>query len=678
MSTLAEPLAPASGASHAPLDQVLADLKSCSDAGWLRRLDYAFAEFVARRAVSNGPLAAVTAALLALMEGRGHTCIELAAWTAVPLDVRLAAARNAQTEEVAAAGASLARLIPATAQDWAAQLRATGVVYDASADDQNEPLVLDGTTLYLRRYWRHEGDVAAGIAAHVAETVPLDTEAVRTWLQKLFGPIADTRQPDWQRVACAVALRRRFTLITGGPGTGKTYTVARLLALLFATAAAGSEPRVALAAPTGKAAARLTASISSALENLDVQLANGVHARELAGMIGPARTLHKLLGARPDTARLRHDAANPLDVDVIVVDEASMVHLGMMAALLNAIPPHARLILLGDKDQLASVEAGAVLGDLCSDAGGAAYDAATRDYIHATTGFQLAQSDATRNSGLAQQAVMLTESRRFAGAIGQLATHINAGDVTGAEKVLSTREDAEARWLVTPTPAAIVQLASQGAEDSAAGYASYLHVIAARADYADDHDRWALDVLTAFDRFRVLCALRDTAWGVSGLNAAIQQKLTKERLISVSGEWYEGRPVLVTRNDAELGVSNGDVGIALKGPSGDALRVYFADGSTLRSVLCSRVAHVETAFAMTVHKSQGSEFGHTMLVLPPEQSAVVTRELVYTGVTRARSRLTLVSANREIFAYAIAHTTDRTSALGRRLEVAFITRPSHS
>jgi exodeoxyribonuclease V alpha subunit len=669
MSPTAELSAATHGAPPANLDQVLCDLKTCANAGWLRRLDYAFAEFVARRAVGNAPLVTVTAALAAMMEGRGHTCIELAAWAAEPFDVRLASAKEAPSDEARAAGAALARLIPASAHEWAAQLRATGVVCDASAADHNEPLVLAGTTLYLRRYWRHEGDVATGIAARVAQTIPLDNDAVRMWLQKLFKPVTDANQPDWQRVACAVALRRHFTLVTGGPGTGKTYTVARLLALLFATAASGSEPRIALAAPTGKAAARLTASISSALENLDVALANGLHTRDLASMIGPAQTLHKLLGARPDTARLRHDAVNPLDVDVVVVDEASMIHLGMMAALLNAIPPHARLILLGDKDQLASVEAGAVLADLCNDTGVSLYDASTRDYIQATTGFQLGEPGSARSSGLAQQAVMLTESRRFAGAIGRLAKHINNGDVAEAEAVLSTQDDAEARWLVTPTPAAIVQLASHGGANTAGGYASYLQVIAARADNPE-HDRWALDVLTAFDRFRVLCALRDTAWGVSGLNEAIRQKLAHDRLISASGEWYEGRPVLVTRNDAELGVSNGDVGIALRGPSGDALRVYFADGTTLRSVLCSRLAHVETAFAMTVHKSQGSEFGHTALVLPPEQSAVLTRELLYTGVTRARTQLTLVSANRETLAYAIAQRTDRTSALGRRLEAA--------
>lgn len=678
MSTLTEPLPAASKTLREPLDETLADLKTCADAGVLRRLDYAFAGFVAHRAACHAPLAAVTGALVAFMEGRGHTCIELAAWTAGPLDIRLATARKLPTEDVAAAARSIARHIPTTAQDWVARLRTTGVVYDGSAADRNEPLVLDGTTLYLRRYWRYEGDVAAGISAHVAEAVPLDMASVRTWILELFGPVEDTTQPDWQRIACAVALRRRFTLVTGGPGTGKTYTVARLLALLFATAAAGSEPRVALAAPTGKAAARLTASISHALADLDVQLTPGLHARNLAGLIGSAQTLHKLLGARPDTARLRHDGANPLDVDVVIVDEASMIHLGMMAALLNAIPPHARLILLGDKDQLASVEAGAVLGDLCRDTGGASYEAATRDYIRTTTGFPLPESGATRNPGLAQQAVTLTASRRFAGAIGRLAQHINAGAPSHAEKALSTHKDAPARWLVTPTPAAVVQLACEAGESSAGGYATYLKVIAARADYAGDHDRWALDVLTAFDRFRVLCALRDTAWGVSGLNQAIEQKLASERRIRVAGEWYEGRPVLVTRNDAELGVSNGDVGLALHEPSGDALRVYFADGSALRSVPCSRLAHVETAFAMTVHKSQGSEFEHTALVLPPEQSAVVTRELVYTGVTRARSRLTLVSADREIFTYAIAHTTDRTSALARRLEMAFKTQPSGS
>ena len=659
MRMIDSPMSPAAPALEAALET----LRGWAECGRLRRLDRAFAAFVATRARGrdeDAALVAVTAALAAHMEGLGHTCIELADWAGADLAARLGGCA------VEADGDGSAPLmLPASADDWAARLLATAVVQPEGATQSHAPLVLSGTTLYLRRYWRYEVDVATNIGQRVTGEFALDQQQCRAWLDVLFGKPDDTDGPDWQRVACAVALRRRFGLVTGGPGTGKTYTVARLLALLFATASPEAEPRVVLAAPTGKAAARLSASVRGALADLDVTLRDGLRACELADRIGAAVTLHKLLGARPDTSRMVHDKANPLDVDVVVVDEASMIHLGMMAALLNAMPPNARLILLGDKDQLASVEAGAVLGELCRDASLDCYDEETRAYLEHTTGTRLHAAAPGPATPLNQQVVMLRKSRRFAGSIGKLAKAINDEDTAVALATLSRDTDAEACWIAEARLEDVVRLACFGRHD-APGYASYLREIAACATY-QQHDDWVRAVLREFDRFRILCALRETHWGVAGLNAAVERRLCDERLLGMEGEWYEGRPVLVTRNDAELGVSNGDVGIALKDPAGGAMRVYFADGNTLRSVLCSRLAHAETAFAMTVHKSQGSEFEHTALVLPPEPGPIATRELVYTGVTRARSRLTLICANGDVFADAIQRGTERTSALARRL-----------
>jgi exodeoxyribonuclease V alpha subunit len=478
---------------------------------------------------------------------------------------------------------------------------------------------------------------------------------------------------DWQKMACAVALRAQLTVITGGPGTGKTYTAARLLALLYAMAPQAQHLRVALAAPTGKAAARLRQSIDSALQELSGRA--GLDLAAFAQRMGAARTLHSLLGARTHTRQFRFSATKPLDVDVVIVDEASMVHLEMMAALLAALPSGARLILLGDKDQLASVEAGAVLGDLCRGVGPAQYDADTARYAQALTGCELDaawlaahEAQADLSSALAQQTVMLRHSRRFSGQIGQLALAVNAGDAALAAQVLA--QDPRGAVLASPVHQvhAGVQLAVQGRAGAAACYADYLRLIQAGPDAKGDaqaaHTSWATAVLRAFDRFRLVCAVHEGEWGTRSLNLAVQQALADAGWIQPRGEWFVGRPAMVTRNDAELGVFNGDVGITL--PALDpaaALRVYFLDGDSLRSVASSRLPQVETAFAMTVHKCQGSEFLHTALVLPGADARVLTRELVYTGITRARECFTLLQAQPGALQAAIDRPTQRASGL---------------
>jgi exodeoxyribonuclease V alpha subunit len=445
-------------------------------------------------------------------------------------------------------------------------------------------------------------------------------------------------------------------VITGGPGTGKTYTVARLLALLLAMAGedAGSR-RIALAAPTGKAAARLKQSIDKALGDLAQRVGDALPLRALAERMGAARTLHSLLGARPDSRAFAHNAGNPLDVDVLIVDEASMVHLEMMAALLGALPAGATLILLGDKDQLASVEAGAVLGDLCHDAQAGNYSAATLDYAQAASGESIPGQFAGAGGPLAQQTVMLRHSRRFSGPIGQLALAVNAGDSVGADAVLRAGEG-PVRWMENAQPAQAVSL-------GASGYRPYLELVKAGAGDGD-HEDWVRQVLQRFEAFRILCAVRAGDWGVAGLNTAIEEKLEAARLIRRGGEWYVGRPVMVTRNDYGTRVFNGDIGLTLPDPERPgSLRVYFLEGDAVRSVLATRLRDVETAYAMTVHKSQGSEFRHTVLVLPQDRGGIVTRELVYTGITRASEEFTLITPAGAGLAQAIARRTHRASGL---------------
>lgn len=675
--------------------QTLQWLNLWTGQGLLRHIDSALAAQLLRLDAHASPALLVAAAVLAQMEGRGHTCLPLADLCQPP--VALLGWPAAAVEGAQGLKALWAQL-PATLADWQTALQGDSsgaCLRDANAPDQGQPLVLGGPAdallLYLRRYAGYERRVGQGLLQRAGEPVAVHEAAAREWLDRFFAPnLEETTATDWQKVACAVALRARLSVITGGPGTGKTYTAARLLALLLALHEDGSPLRVALAAPTGKAAARLKQSIDDALTRLPVPADAGLDLNALIARMGPARTLHSLLGARSDTRQLRHHAANPLDVDVLIVDEASMVHLEMMDALLQALPPTARLILLGDKDQLASVEAGAVLGDLCRDAAAGRYSATTARFVQAVTGQTLAADVVVPDPApvLAQQIVMLRHSRRFQGAIGQLALAVNRGEAVAARTCAgavsgsggltadSSRSetapaevtfvgavsDRDGMALQAATPHAVCALAL-GASGQPS-YADFLRLVQAGPTQQDEqaHAHWVSSVLQAFERFRILCAVRQGEWGTEGLNAAVQKALAGQGLIHPQGDWFAGRPVMVTRNDAQLGVFNGDVGVVMPSREG-RLKVWFLDGQLLRSVSVMRLPHVETAWAMTVHKSQGSEFEHTALVLPPGGAEVLSRELVYTGITRARRQFTLIEAETGLLEAAIHRPGVRASGL---------------
>ncbi len=645
-------------ADSAPL---FAHVDALTESGHLRRLSGAFARFIASVGGST-PQLMLVCVLLSELEGRGHSCLMLEQLTEDPA-VLLGWTADEWRQLRDTVGAW-----PNSPAAWRALLAGCDQVWPVGDLDFQQPLILDGERLYLRRYWRDEtlvakavrGRALGGVIAGDADDV---VSAVRRWLDILFPHAVRGGGVDWQKVACAVAMRGKLGIITGGPGTGKTYTVARLLALLFATSGGRtSDLRVALAAPTGKAAARLKQSIDVALAGLDERVRAVMPAREL----GAARTLHGLLGARPDTRAFQHHAGNQLDVDVLIVDEASMIHLEMMSALLAALPPAATLILLGDKDQLASVEAGAVLGDLCHNAEAGEYDAETLSYVLESTGQALPAVFAGGGGPIAQQTVMLRESRRFGGPIGALALAVNAGNAATAVDVLRAAEDQKVGWIDPAASADLLQLALDGRPGAVGGYRDYLEMIGAGAPQGEDIVRlaWVKSVLNSFETFRILCAVREGEWGVTGLNDVIEKRLQSAGLLRRTGEWYVGRPVMVTRNDYGTGVFNGDIGLTLPDPARPgALRVYFSEGENVRSVLATRLRNVETAFAMTVHKSQGSEFRHTVLVLPKDSGGMLARELIYTGITRARDYFTLLTPNGQVLFDAIAQRTQRASGL---------------
>ena len=694
---------------------------------WLRPLDVSFARLIGKLTAEQGeapaPLLLLLAALTSHQVGRGHVCIDLApllhdaeATLALPPDDTGTASPASPVAPLSSSSlSSPGDLLGAlTLNDCVSALKASCAVSDGSL---TTPLVLNDSRLYLRRFWRYEQRIAEGIHSRLALPSPLAdpnaaaTDTLRHTLTILFGQHTDV---DYQQLACALAARNRFAVITGGPGTGKTTTVVRLLAALQAVA--GNSPerdgrkyRIRLAAPTGKAAARLNESIGGAIRNLPLeQLPGQVTPEDIPSQV---TTLHRLLGSRPDTRQFRHHSDNPLLVDILVIDEASMVDVDLMASVFDALPASAQLILLGDKDQLASVDAGAVLGELCQRASEGHYTPDTADWLSAVTGQQLPEALQDENGLPLDQAVaMLRKSFRFDGSsgIGRLAESVNTNTLDST--MLAACRDgafADVIWLngghprpdrdqtlalirdhaVDGSPQAFQNQGQgrpgrDGPMPAPVGYEHYLSLLQnpdAKTDYTrDDWDQLARDLLERFAEFQILCALRRGPFGVESINELITRQLHERKLISADKVWYSGRPVLVTGNDYNLGLMNGDIGITVevpwdRDPQGRPKftpRVAFPaadNGSAIRWISPSRLQQVETVYAMTVHKSQGSEFAHTCLVLPDRLSPVMTRELVYTGITRARNWFSLITGDAGVFTDSVQQQVVRASGLAQRL-----------
>ncbi|MBC7191968.1 exodeoxyribonuclease V subunit alpha [Marinobacter sp.] len=682
--------------------------------GWLRALDQTFAVFLNDTLTEQGeqpaPALLLLAALVSHQVGRGHVCLDLEQLCGHPADTLVLPPEGAENRpEQLPLPATL--LKGYSARQLLGAISASTAVGDGGAVT---PLVLDGSRLYLYRFWRYEGAIAEGIAQRLAEPVTDAGDQSLAHALDILFPQSD--QPDYQKIACALAARSRFSVITGGPGTGKTTTVVRLLAALQSVTLQtgnnhGQPLKIRLAAPTGKAAARLSESIAGALDSLPLSRLPGQPAADTI----PARvtTLHRLLGSRPGTRHFRHNEDNPLPLDILVIDEASMVDVDLMASVFAALPAQARLVMLGDKDQLASVDAGAVLGELCQRAAQGHYLPDTLAWLRDVTGYQLPDTLQDQAGYPLDQAVaMLRVSHRFDrhSGIGQLARAINENRLD-RELIRDTRAGVypDLAWLPLPASkpeggdreARIVRHALSGSPASFAnegkgrrvqgkpvdppvGYRSYLEIMKRVTDQQlnprtrEEWDDWARSILRAFGKFQVLCPLRRGPLGVEGLNQAIAAGLKRARLIDQTEGWYPGRPVLITGNDYNLGLMNGDIGIALKVPwdqdeqgnPKDALRVAFpaSDGTdAIRWISPGRLQSLETVYAMTVHKSQGSEFEHACLIVPDRLTPVLTRELVYTGITRARNWLSLMVCDEQVLGKAVSRGVIRASGLAGRL-----------
>ncbi|WP_373099971.1 MULTISPECIES: exodeoxyribonuclease V subunit alpha [Pasteurellaceae] len=559
------------------------------------------------------------------------------------------------------------------------------IAFSHHPTEKHAPLVFQYNALYFYRIWQDEYRVAQYLASAVKNRAerPFDSSEMTRILARYFPPEKDDT-PNWQKIAVAVALRQPFCLITGGPGTGKTTTVSRILLALQELN--HYRLRIKLAAPTGKAAARLTESIGQSLRQLPQFVSVTPEPALLASIPQQAETIHRLLGVRPFSEKPRYHSQHPLPIDVLVVDEASMIDLSLMAKLLQALTPQTRLILLGDKDQLASVEAGAILGELGKFIG-QGYSAALTQYLAQTAGQHLSAAGA--GNPIRDCLCNLVVSRRFGTKpyISYLAEAVNQAQAARSwalfaeycDVVTNTARQIELidfddllteRSPQRPLAAYYKTCTAEIVQSAVQNYAEYLREIRQMAlEWQTLSAERLAYIFRLFNKVRYLTALRVGEFGSEMLNHYIAEGLRQKGWLSFnhSREWYVGKPILITQNDANVGLFNGDIGLYLVtlDKNGEAKgRFWFENG---HSELPSRVPAHEPAFVMTVHKSQGSEFEHTLLVLPPEPNPVLSKELVYTGITRAKEKIT-VFANRLSWDYAVSTQTKRQSGLGHVLE----------
>ena len=539
-------------------------------------LAYQFAQLIYRLSKSDDQLVAITAALLSEAMSQGNMCLNL---------------KQTNTENHI-----LSNDLPEQSADWINHLKHSHLVGETG---EYKPLILteDGL-LYVYRYWQDEQTIARGLQQRLAPLNNID-------LSQMHADFANwqSHQPDqidWQKVAVFMALTRQFCIISGGPGTGKTTIVLRLLQLLNKQ---NPKLNITLAAPTGKAAARLQQAVFQADNPYE------------------AKTLHRLLGISEHKEQGRYNSQNPLPIDVLIIDEASMIDSSLMALLLSALPQHARLILLGDSQQLASVESGSILSNLCQNPN--QFSAEFAQSLATTTAIKLPVLDSNANtSNLVDSVVALQHSYRFDehSQIGQLACAVQSGNIQAVYNVLT-----DELWQSQCNNAAIQK-------QVLAGYQAYFEAVHQHQD--------PIACLDLFERYRVLCALKQGPQSVTAVNQLIERFLQSKGWRTQQA-FYHGRPIMIGKNDYQQGLFNGDTGLILQNSSGQ-LHGYFLIDNIIKQVAINRLPAHDTAFAITIHKSQGSEFDNISILLPEEDSPLLNRELLYTAITRSKNSLMLI------------------------------------
>jgi exodeoxyribonuclease V alpha subunit len=601
-------------------------LKMLADDGDISRLSYFFARFITEHSVTDpDSLLGYSAALVSQNNQNGDVCVELAQYEDQPLF-----SSDRISPDDIPRGIEL--------DQWGQSLLESSCV-GTGGDDR--PLILDQGRLYLNRYWRYESSVAEFIAARLQPFADADPGKLSQQLKQLFPDHDNSRSINDQVLAVALAAMRSFVVISGGPGTGKTTTVIKILALLLSQQ---PDMRIRLAAPTGKAAARMMESIQARINDSIIEPA----IRDLIPQ--QASTIHRLLGY--SNYRFQHDASNPLAIDCLVVDEASMLDLPLTYRLFDALPARTRIILLGDRDQLASVAAGSVLGDITGHGNPIGYSQSLRRMLALTLDCPVEiLPHVDSSASISDSVALLTQSYRFdpESGIGQLASLINRGDGIGAVELL--KQSGSSLSLRTPTGNSI--------EPSTLDWVvqSFRSVVASET---------VSQALQAFERTRILCAIHSGPFGVDQLNQMITAAIQPNRPFH-PGDDYHGKPVLINANDYELNLFNGDTGLLWRDEAGVLLACFRGEDQSIRQLPIHSLPDHVTAWAMTVHKSQGSEFESVLLVLPDdEESRAISRELLYTGVTRARQKLHILGSTKVLLS-ACEKLTRRSSGLAKKL-----------
>ena len=603
------------------------------ETGYLSEIDVQFGKFIANLDKNDNLDIFIAAALVSRATGEGDGYLDLNSNTLKPL------LSDVNDEE---------RLKSPQLSEWLKTLSQSRVV---GRPGEFHPLILDKKNrLYLFRYWDYENRLSNTIKSRIKENIQgIDRSILKDSLNRLF-PNNGTNEFNWQKVAGVIAAFKKFCVITGGPGTGKTFTTAKILALLLELSRK-DKLSILLAAPTGKAAARIGESIRAAKTTLNC-------SEDIIDAIpSEAYTIHRMLKTIPGSPYFYHNAENPLTADIVVVDEVSMVDLALMVKLLSAVKNDARIILIGDRDQLASVEAGFVMADICD-----------RDNIHLFSecfhrqfekitqcNMEISSKKLKNSPGLYDCMVVLKRSYRFtdSSGIGECSRAVNNGKFDETFSILKSNPD-QIDWKKI---SGHYDLSMALPKEVINGYSDYLNC-------RDPHK-----ALELFNRFRILCAVKFGVLGVIEINRLTENILNRNDLIELDNlstyPWYRGRPVLISRNDYSLELFNGDIGITMPEPDSKTkdLYVYFSDISgKLRRFLPHRLPEHETAYAMTVHKSQGSEFEKVLLVLPDQDYPVLTRELLYTGITRAKSHIS-IWGKKEIIKTTILRKINRNSGL---------------
>lgn len=593
-------------------------------------IDIHFGNFIADLTAKNSDYLFLAAVLASRAVRSGHVCLDL----------------NAQAGSVIIPSAEGTEPVSCPElKEWLHVLQSSFCVGKPS---EFKPLILDDSNrLYLQRYWQYEQDIAGNILSRISSSRrnEFDKLELANKLQLYFPENPAPGKTNWQRVAATAAMLKNFVVISGSPGTGKTTTITKIMALLLDVEKRNL--RIALAAPTGKAAARLQESVRKTKLKLTC-------SDELKALIpDDAQTIHRLLGSRGKSPYFQFNESNSLPHDLVVVDEASMADLPLLAKLFQALSADARIILLGDKDQLASVDAGVVLGDICAGNAADIYSHQFADQIAELSGEKLAAEDIP--AGVQDVIIQLQTNFRFAeeSGINILANCVRRGDAAKVMDLLRRQRYSDIGWTDLNSESILY---TKFAKTVIAGYSEYLEAVKCAAD--------TNIIFDCLEKFRILCALRVGNWGTQRINTLVEKILRDAGLISRRGLFYAGMPVMVTRNDYQLNLFNGDVGIILPDGAQDReMLAHFRDeqGKIIK-ITPTRLPQAETVWATTVHKSQGSEYDRVLLVLSNRDIPVATRELVYTGITRARRNVWIWAAE-AVLANAISRRIKRESGL---------------